>query len=299
MPSFGPSNPSPWRGEGKGEGGFARGEGEGEGRSLDVHGIMSVVVGADAGARFLKLVVVGESGVLARAEAECGIELDKVADALLADVLANAGIKRNDLATITATGVGAEAIPYATAKMNIVRAIARGAVSLVPGARTVVEVGAEEARVVVLDEKGNLVDFAMNDKCAAGAGSWVDAMARALEVKPADLAAMAAAAPKAAVMNSQCVVFAESEVVSMIHRNIPREEIARSVYEAMANRILPLLKKLHAPNPVVATGGMAKDAGFIAALSLALGTKVQVPADPQYACALGAATATASTTDRS
>ena len=269
------------------------GEGEGEGRPLDVHRIMSVVVGADAGARFLKLVVSGESGVLARAEAECGIELDKVAESLLAEVLATAGLKRDNLATITATGAGADAIPFATARMNIVRAIARGAVALVPGARTVVEVGAEEARVVVLDEKGNLVDFAMNDKCAAGAGSWVDAMARALEVKPADLAAMAAAAPKAAVMNSQCVVFAESEVVSMIHRNIPREEIARSVYEAMANRILPLLKKLHAPNPVVATGGMAKDVGFISALSRALGAAVKAPPDPQYACALGAALATA------
>jgi benzoyl-CoA reductase subunit D len=251
-----------------------------------------VSIGADAGARFLKLVVVGDSGILACAEAECGIELDKVAEFLLGDVLAKAGVSRDAVGAINATGVGAEAVPFATARMNIVRAMARGAVALVPGARTVVEVGAEEARVVVLDEKGNLLDFAMNDKCAAGAGSWVDAMARALEVKAGALAAMAAKARKAAPMNSQCVVFAESEVVSMIHRNIPREEIARSVYDAMASRILPLLKKLHASPPMVATGGMAKDAGFVEALSQALGARMKVPADPQYACALGAALST-------
>jgi benzoyl-CoA reductase subunit D len=174
-------------------------------------------------------------------------------------------------------------------KVSVVRAMARAGAHLVPSARTVLDVGAEEARAVRCDERGNALDFALNDRCAAGAGSFIEAMSRALDATPEEMGALALRAAKAAAMNSQCVIFAESEVVSMIHRRIPREEIARSAYEAMAGRIAPLLRKTGISPDVVLVGGVANDRGFLDALRRSLNLDVIVPPHPEYAGALGAA----------
>jgi benzoyl-CoA reductase subunit D len=247
------------------------------------------VAGIDAGARCAKLVLLKDGVVIARGTAPCGIELRATIEALLAETLKRAGMEQRELESVVATGSGAESVPYATGKVSAVRALARAAAFLLPAAHTVVDVGAEESRAVKVDGKGNVLDFALNDKCAAGAGSFIEAMSRALETKAEELGELSRQAKQAAVMNAQCVIFAESEVVSMIHRKIPSAEIARSVYEAMASRISSLLRRIGIEPELALAGGVARDIGFLDALGRSLGRPAAVLPDPEYAGALGCA----------
>jgi len=246
-------------------------------------------IGVDAGASRLKLVLIRDGAVVARGSVPCGLDLAGAATGLLAEVLERVGIRRDGVEKIMATGAGADAVPYATGKVNPVRALGRAGVHLVPGVRTLIEIGAEEARAVRCDGKGQVTDFALNDKCAAGAGSFLEAMSRALETPLADLGALSLRADKAVTMTAQCVIFAESEVVSLIHRKTPREEIARAAYDAMANRVQSMLLRLGVVPEVACVGRVAGDPGFLAALERRIGVRVAVPADHEFAGALGAA----------
>jgi len=247
--------------------------------------------GIDAGAKRIKVVIVRDGAVLARKSAESGLDAGAVSGRLLDAALSEAGVGRDGLAQVAVTGAGASAVGAATAKVSVVRALSLAASRLDPAVRTVIDVGAEESRAVRLDDKGNAEDFALNDKCAAGAGSFIEAMSRALEVPVEEMGKLALAAETAVAMNAQCVVFAESEVVSLIHRRTPPGQIARAAYESMAARVMTLLKRLGVTREVMAVGGMARDEGFMDALSRKLGVKVLAPEYPEYACAFGAALA--------
>ena len=166
---------------------------------------------------------------------------------------------------------------------------AKAGVSLIPKARTIIDVGAEEARAVKCDEKGVMIDFVVNERCAAGAGAFIEAMARALEVKLEDMGPLAVTAERASPINASCVIFGESDVVSLIHRQEPKSEIARAVFDAMADRVSSMIHRLGVNPEVVLVGGVAKDEGFIASLNRKLGLTVQIPEYPDYVGALGAA----------
>jgi bzd-type benzoyl-CoA reductase Q subunit len=160
---------------------------------------------------------------------------------------------------------------------------------LFPKARTVIDVGAEDARAVKCDEKGNIVDFVANDRCAAGAGAFIESMTRALELKLEEMGTMSLKAEKAIPMNAQCVIFGESEVVSLIHQRTPKEDIARAVYDAMTDRISSMVRRLGINNDVVLMGGVARDIGLITSLKKNLGVEIYIPEEPEFASALGAA----------
>ena len=245
--------------------------------------------GIDAGAKCLKVVIVRDGAVLAKRSGECGLDVAGAAEEMLAEALDAAGLSRGDLSAVAVTGAGAAAVSAGTAVVTVTRALSLAASNLNPAARTVIDVGAEESRAVKLDEKGNAEDFALNDKCAAGAGSFIEAMSRALDVPLKDMGRLALTAEEAVAMNAQCVVFAESEVVSLIHRQVPPAKIARAAYESMAARVMTLLKRLGVHPEVMVVGGVARDLGFMDALSKKLGVAVSAPEDPEYACALGAA----------
>ena len=158
-----------------------------------------------------------------------------------------------------------------------------------PKARTIIDVGAEEARAIKCDEKGVMVDFIVNERCAAGAGAFIEAMARALEVKLEDMGPVSLKAERASPINASCVIFGESDVVSLIHRQESKPEIARAVFDAMADRISSMVHRLGINPEVVLIGGVAKDVGFVASLNRKLGLKVLIPDYPEYMGALGAA----------
>jgi benzoyl-CoA reductase subunit D len=166
---------------------------------------------------------------------------------------------------------------------------AKAGVYLVPKARTIIDIGAEEARAVKCDEKGVMADFVLNERCAAGAGAFIEAMARALEVKMEDMGPLALKAERASPINASCVIFGESDVVSLIHRQESKPEIARAVYDAMADRVSSMIHRLGINPEVILVGGVAKDPGFVASLNRKLGLTVTIPEYPEYVGALGAA----------
>ena len=166
---------------------------------------------------------------------------------------------------------------------------AKAAIYVFPKARTIIDVGAEEARAVKCDEKGIMVDFVVNERCAAGAGAFIEAMARALEVKLEDLGPLSLQAERASPINASCVIFGESDVVSLIHRQESKPEIARAVFDAMADRISSMVHRLGVNPEVILVGGVAKDVGFIASLNRKLAVNVSIPDFPEYIGALGAA----------
>ncbi len=187
------------------------------------------------------------------------------------------------------TGIGIEAVPFPANRTTLINAIAKAGRYFFPTARTIIDIGAEESRVVRFDEKGDVTDFALNDMCAAGAGSFIEAMSRALEVKIEDFAQLSLKAEKAVLLNAQCVVFAESEVVSLIHQQVDKSEIARAVYDAISERISFMVKRLVMAPDLVIVGGVANDSGLINSINRKLNVAVLVPANPEYGAALGAA----------
>ena len=160
---------------------------------------------------------------------------------------------------------------------------AKAGVFLFPSARTVIDVGAEEARAVKCDERGIMMDFVVNERCAAGAGTFIEAMARALEVKMEDMGPLSLKAERASPINASCVIFGESDVVSLIHRQESKPEIARAVFDAMADRVSSMVHRLGINLDIVLVGGVAKDVGFIESLKRKLGINILVPEYPEFA----------------
>ena len=170
-----------------------------------------------------------------------------------------------------------------------VGAAAKGAIHTLKSCRTVIDVGAEEGRTVRCDEKGKVIDFAFNEKCAAGAGAFAEGMARALQVSVEELGPLSLTSQQAVQMNAQCAVFAESEVVSLLHAKTPKSDIARAVHDAIANRVVSMARKVGINEDVLVIGGVARNVGFISAMERELELKVKVPEDPDFVSALGAA----------
>ena len=134
-----------------------------------------------------------------------------------------------------------------------------------------------------------MVDFVINERCAAGAGTFVEAMSRALEVKLEEIGALSLKAERAVPMNAQCTIFAESEVVTLIHEKTSKADIARAIHDAIADRIASMTRRLGIQKDVVLVGGVAKNVGFVSSLEKTLGVNLLVPEEPEFVGALGAA----------
>ncbi len=250
--------------------------------------------GVDMGAKTIKVVVLEDGAVKGRAIAVAGFDAAATALAAMAAALESAGCARAEVDRVVSTGAGREEAPDKDRTMTEVSAVARGAVELFPVVRTVIDVGAEEGRAIRCDGRGKVVDFAINEKCAAGAGAFTEAMARALEVPLEQLGPLSLKSAKPIPLNAQCTVFAESEVVSMIHSNVPKEDMARAVHDAMASRIVSLVRKVGYNPPVALVGGLARNIGFVDSLKRGLELDaLSIPVEPEFCGALGAALAAA------
>jgi benzoyl-CoA reductase subunit D len=249
-----------------------------------------IVAGIDVGAKYVHAVLIEDGRVVAKAAVASGFDHEESAERGLAEAARIAGIERSAITAVAATGAGRKALSFAGHQPTEVAADGRGAAALRPGARTVVDVGADEARAIKLSSEGKVVDFAINEKCAAGAGAFVEAMSRALDMELDDFSRSSLDSTQAIPMNAQCTVFAESEVVSLIHANTPPADIARAVHDAMASRVSAMVRRIGVDDPVVLGGGAALNAGFVKSLSEALGgANVEVLPDAEYLGALGAA----------
>jgi predicted CoA-substrate-specific enzyme activase len=249
-----------------------------------------IVAGIDVGAKNVHAVLIKDGEVVARASVASGFDHEESAERGLAEAASIAGIRREDIELVAATGAGRKALTFAAEQPTEIAADARGAFDLYPGARTVIDVGADEARAIRLGDGGKAIDFAINEKCAAGAGTFVEAMSRALEMSLNDFAKASLESTETIPMNAQCTVFAESEVVSLIHANTPPADIARAVHDAMASRVSTMVRRIGVEEPVVLGGGAALNVGFVKSLSQALGgVDTYVLADAEHLGAHGAA----------
>ena len=248
-----------------------------------------ITAGIDMGSKTVKVVILRDGNIIGRSIALAGFESREAAEKAFAEALREAGIGKDDIGRIVATGAGRKNAPYANGDITEVGGDARGVIQRYPSARTVIDVGAEEGRAIRCNEQGKVLDFALNEKCAAGAGAFTEAMGRALELSVEELGKIALSSTKAIPMNAQCAVFAESEVVSLLHNRVPKEDISRAVHDAIASRIVSLARKVGFEPDVVLIGGLAHNVGFVSSLERALECKVIRPEDPEYLGAYGAA----------
>ncbi len=248
-----------------------------------------ITAGVDVGAKNVKVVIQEDGKILGKGLVPAGLDtqgaIEKAVDAALKD----ANVARDEVERVFATGAGRKEVAGADEVYTEVGADAAGVKYIYDEARTVIDVGAEEGRAIRVDERGKVVDFAINERCAAGAGAFTEAMARALEMPLEELGPFSLTSTKAVPMNAQCAVFAESEVVSLIHAKTAKQDIARAVHDAMATRITSMARRVGVEPEVALIGGVAKNVGFVDSLQRDLEMEVLIPDDPDYVSAFGAA----------
>ncbi|MDH5450575.1 MAG: acyl-CoA dehydratase activase [Candidatus Bathyarchaeota archaeon] len=253
-----------------------------------------ITAGIDVGAKSVKIVILKDGDVLEQAKTLVGFDVLKSAIGPFENALEKAGLSRNGIERVFATGMGREAVhdkPPINAEevVSVVVADAKGAFHIVPTVKTVIDVGAEEGRGIKVGPAGIVKDFVINERCAAGAGTFVETMARALEVKVEDMGPLALKSTQTIPMNAQCCVFAESEVVTLIHSKVAKEDISRAIHDAIASRISSMVLRVGVEKDVVLIGGAALNPGFLPPLKKELNTEIIVPEYPEYVGALGTA----------
>jgi (R)-2-hydroxyacyl-CoA dehydratese activating ATPase len=248
-----------------------------------------LTAGLDIGHESVNVVVVGDDGMLGHATFVIAGEVDAAARLGFEQTLGRLAIAREGIERVFATGIGRENVRLADGHRTPMASHARGAHSLYPRARTVIDMGAEGNRILKCDPTGHLTDFALNDKCAAGSGIFLEMVAEMLDVSLADMGGLSLKSSRSVVLTATCAVFAESEIVAEIHRGASREDILWGVNESIASRIATTSKRVPVEPEVVLTGGVARNVGVVQALSEQLGVEVRVPEHPEIAGALGAA----------
>lgn len=203
--------------------------------------------------------------------------------------LASAGLKAGDVVNVVATGYGRSSTDLARKTVTEITCHAVGARRLFADARTVIDIGGQDSKVIRLAGDGRVEDFAMNDKCAAGTGRFLEVMARSLDTDLESLGRLSELAARDVRISSTCTVFAESEVVALVASGVAKQDIIRGLHRSVAERICAMVARLRAEPPFVMTGGVAKNSGVVAALAERLGSDVLVPNEPQIVGALGAA----------
>ena len=247
-----------------------------------------ITVGIDIGSVATKAAVVDDGQIVGKALLKTGTDPKAAAQRALCLALEDARLSEQRLPAVC-TGYGRIAAPNGTRTITEILAAARGAHHLVASADAVIDLGGQDTKVIRLGPNGTVADFAMNDKCAAGTGRFLELMASALGVDLDRLGALAETATSPARINSTCAVFAESEVVSLIARSVPEPDIAGGLFAAIAARVTALAGQLGTASRYAFIGGGAKSPALKRALEARLSREIVVPANPQFVVALGAA----------
>ncbi|PRR75811.1 acyl-CoA dehydratase activase [Neomoorella humiferrea] len=250
---------------------------------------MILTAGIDIGSLTTKAVVVADGQLQGAAVLKSSVDGEATARTALQEALSRAGFKEDDLAGIVATGYGRIRVSFARRRITEITCHARGIYHLWPDVRTVIDIGGQDSKVILLDEGGRVRDFVMNEKCAAGTGRFLEVMANALEVPVKEMGRLSLEAVQGANISSMCTVFAETEVVSLVAEGRPVPEIIKGLHNAIAQRVVAMAQRAGWEEPVAMTGGVAKNLGVVKSLEEQLGASIRVPPDPQIIGALGAA----------
>ena len=205
------------------------------------------------------------------------------------DVLGEAGIAKNSIKKIVSTGYGRNSVNFANRSYTEIMCHAAGAHFLNPHIRSIIDIGGQDSKAILLDDKGKVKNFVMNDKCAAGTGRFLEVMARALEVNLDDFGAISIKSKQPSKISSLCTVFAESEVISLIAKGEQRQDIIAGIHESIAARISSMVGRVGMKEPVMITGGVARNIGVVHALEKKLEIKIEVLPYAQVNGAIGAA----------
>lgn len=255
-------------------------------------------LGVDIGSLTVKAVLVDTGQqVRRRGVVPAGYGGQEAAETLIQRLLGESNIAAAEVAYTVVTGYGrvrfaaANALvsPKAMEEVSEISCHARGAFHLNPAVRTVIDIGGQDSKAVRLDSRGRVIDFAMNDKCAAGTGRFLEVMAAALGVPLAEFGRLALQSKGPVTISSTCTVFAESEAVSHIARGAMRQDVAAGLLQAIASRVLGLAARVGLEPAIMLSGGVALNEGVVAALAKQSSQPIAVPSDPQTVGALGAA----------
>jgi predicted CoA-substrate-specific enzyme activase len=248
------------------------------------------VAGIDVGSLSTDAVVLNaENRVLGQSIVRTGASSIRAAEEALERAMDQAGVSREALIHIVATGYGRASVPFAHEAVTEITCHARGAWALFPDTGTVVDIGGQDSKVVHVGPGGRVLDFAMNDKCAAGTGRFLEVMAEKLQVGLEHMGDLSIAARGEVAISSVCTVFAETEVVSLVAQDHPPEEIVRGIHRAIVRRISAMAHGLGVHGEVCMSGGVAKNRGVVVLLEEALQKTIHVAEEPQIVGALGAA----------
>lgn len=248
------------------------------------------VMGIDFGSTTSKTVILDRKGKLvARAVAHIGSVSNEGALASMAEALKLANITEDDIARAVSTGYGRRMLDIADKSYTEITCHARGAVHMTPEARLVIDIGGQDSKVIAVDANGVVSQFAMNDRCAAGTGKFLETLARAVGVELERMGPMAMEATESLKISNMCATFAETEVIALLAEGKPKTDILGAVHAAIANRTMGLVARVGMRTPVVMTGGVAKNIAAVKHIEAVLKAELIIPSDPQIAGALGAA----------
>ena len=248
-----------------------------------------ITAGIDIGSITAKAAIVDDGKVLGTKVIFTGYNAEAAGLKVYEELLSETGFDKSSVSKIVSTGYGRNSVKFADKSFTEIMAHAAGAHLLDAKVRTIIDIGGQDSKAISPDEKGKVKNFVMNDKCAAGTGRFLEVMARALEVNLDDFGAMSLQSSQPSKISSLCTVFAESEVISLIARGERRQDIIAGIHESIAVRVSAMLARIGVDEPVMITGGVARNAGVVAALSKKLGVKITVSPFAQQNGAIGAA----------
>lgn len=243
--------------------------------------------GVDIGSTMTKVVIENE-GIVASIIGPTGAEQRRLANVVMQEALSQASLPFQEVAYVVATGYGRINVPFADRQVTEISCHARGVRSLFPTARTVIDIGGQDCKGISLAD-GRVVNFIMNDKCAAGTGRFIEVIAEALGVALEEVGEISLRSQHRVKVSSICTVFAEQEVVSRLSEGVAVEDILAGIHDAMAERIHNMVQRIRLEPDVVLTGGGAKNVGLVQALQDRLGCPLLLPPEPLLTGALGAA----------
>lgn len=251
---------------------------------------MALVAGIDLGSRFTKAVLVTPAReILARASVRTRPDFPAVAREALERVLEAAGEDAAAVDYVATSGFGRGNVPFRDIQITDITCAAHGAAFLHPDVRYVLDIGFQSTRAIRTEAGGRVREFASNDKCAAGAGGFVERAARYLEVPLEELGRLSLRATTPQSISSICAVLAETEIINHLTAGVALEDIVGGIHHSLAGRAHALLRRVKFDGEVVFLGGVAAQEGMVRALEQVLGTPVKVPEAPEFVCALGAA----------
>jgi predicted CoA-substrate-specific enzyme activase len=244
--------------------------------------------GIDVGSSMTKVVILNE-GMIASIIGPTGPEQRRLANKVMEEALKRASLSFQEINYIISTGYGRINVPFADKQFTEITCHAKGIVHLFPKAKTIIDIGGQDCKAIKIDAAGKIVEFVMNDKCAAGSGRFIEMIADTLGVPLSKVGDLSLQSKNPANISNICTIWAQQEVAASLAKGIPISDLLAGVHKSLADRITRMVNRLKVEGAVIVTGGGGKNKGLLKSLSEQLGYEILVPEEPLITGALGAA----------